>query len=966
MGNKSEDDAAGTIETLPGNRVVEAIRRTVNRIVTYVKLNRKKIAIWTTAAVAAGIALYVGVFWVYATMLFKSGDESLAKKEYPRAITDLVEYQKIAGKDEASSALLSRALLFAGEYKKLRDTFGDYHGEDLDIRYAHAIALYQNDPKEAGIQLKALADSAGEDLASMPHISRAQGVIGMLRKNYTSASRILKESFAAPENEEYLRALFSFFLANNKLSFSTSVPLPFKTLSETIPNFTHIINYRFYPDGYDNSFSIPMDANNLAHDMAAAPVEDVYHALSLLSDTLQRPQQAAEISRNFRSQRSGEKSLLAHYIMGYHHAAANDAAAAAEIYAVAAKLSQTSRAYQYQAAALWMLEKGAPPSPEVVKIYQQAIAANEKNVPALNNYAFLELYLGNFDKAKAANEKAAKISGTAPSVVINRILIGLADNTLDSEKALISADSLLGTNDKSALLVELAAQIRIRRQNMFGAAHFLQRLKDLRPDDASVPRRIADVHRHSGQMLLAANEIGDALQQFPNNPELLHDYVIYNAYIANSREVKNTLKKIDASARDFVAARANMILSYSVNPLEAIKFGELAIKAAPPAERTAVAVEVARLHLAADDPGRAEVLYKAAVANAKQSFFVGRDNILRALALRIKAADGDLASEEKITILIEHAAKSENISAQLDLCWALLSLDKINTAITFLEKIRALQVQPPETLMVALHAAYSKAGQTASATEIKARIAAARKNIEKITAGRIEVNLPEVKAIFAAGSNNFAKSLNRALEEKNYELVVALYTELIDSKKDIAQKPAKNFQNRGVIYILLERYEEAIADFAKALTMKEQLSAEESDSVHYNYVNVLVKAREFQRAVDEVQNRLDKPGEFKHEVQYLQLLGFSLSQIGRYREASDTYKTLIDIHPDNVNNYIKLAGVARVEENFPLAIKTLTEGLEVQPSNIEMREMLYRIYNSLGQVDDAKRQLEFIKKIKKK
>lgn len=967
MGNeqpKDDDDA----EPPEPSALVKARERTVAFLIKH----HKKLAIGTVAAVAASIAVYAGLTWFYGTVLFKSANEALAAKDYARAVRDFEAYQKFSGADEKSTYPLSRALLFHGDYAKIRAHLGNYAGENWEIHYVYAAGVYEQDPEKAIDLLNDITNKLGYlDEESRPgvvsNITYLRGLYLLMQNQYTSAARVFSGPYAQPRDEEYMREAFRFFLRTNQIKIAKSAPLPFDSIAEPAPSLSGVINYVFQPDSYDNSYGVPLRPSDLEHDAENAPAKDLFRASGLLAEVLSNPNEAANAAQKFRTLNPDTKSLLAHYITGYQLVLAGESAEAAKTYAAAAEFAPSSSVHQYHAAALWMGSNGAPPAPEVMEAYRKSFAANGQNLTALNNYAFLELYLGNVEQAKEASDKALAINADNRFAVINKILIGLAGASLDYEKALVETDSLLAEDNKSVLLVELAAQIRIQRKNIFGAVHFIQRLRDLRPDDPAVARRLADVRRHSGQLLLAVQETESALKAFPKNSDLLYHSAVYRAQVRDAKGANKALAQMSGEEQAFARARVNMIFSAVDDGAKAAQFGEQALKLAPPGERTAVAVDLARQHLELGNVGKAAAAHKVAAANVEYASFIDRNAILEALDLRVKAADGDASTEERITLLLEEASVSNNVFAQIDLCWALLSLDKVSFAITALEKIRTLQVQPPEVLMLALQSAYERSGQSANAEEIKTRIAAARKNIEKIAEGEKKTELPDdVKAIFAKGSKGFTQALNKAMKEKDYETVAAIYTEVINSKSDVAQKPAKNFQNRGAIYILLGRYEEAVADFAKALSLKDQLTPEEAQSVHYNYVNVLVQAKKYQRGIDEINAQLQSSPQFKQRTQYLQLLGVALSRVGRYRESAEAYQTLINEFPDRARYYINLAEVARVEENYPLAIKTLTSGLEVAPGNLKMREMLYRIYTSLGEAQNANRQLNFIKKIKNK
>ncbi|MGI9305686.1 MAG: tetratricopeptide repeat protein [Gammaproteobacteria bacterium] len=912
-----------------------------------------------TAVLVIGFGGYGGYFWAYTSILFNAGIEQIEAKNYGGAAEYLERYREISGKDEESSLLLARAYFFAQQHDQISAIFPDYDGSDVEVEYMLAIAEYPTAPKAAHRRMVGVV-ATNDERNELAHIVYAPGVLALLEGDYTSAARHLSESLK-PEDDRHLRALFEFFLKHNSLKIQGALPFPFDYLPTELPKSVKVLSEtRFAPEGYNNFFSIPLNAADLAYDVTQTPATEAFQSLYLLAQTQADPKTVLDTISAFQVVRPNLVSPLAHYISGYYHAAGGDYEKAAEIYAAANKIAKTSRTYQHLGAALWMVEGGAHPTTPVTEAYKEAITLDPSNSTALNNYSFLQFYLGNIDEAQAANAKALSLSNTDIFAILNRLLVGLATDNLDADAAVIQIDSLLAEYPDSPLVLGMAAQIQVLRKNVFTALPYLQKLENILPEDPGIPRRIADGHRHAGQLLLAAEEINRALEKFPENSDLIHDVIVYYARSGNDKTVRGMIRDAGLEEEGLTASHAEMVVlgDKSKSIKQATALGEQALAATTEDRQTDIAVELARLYLREDEVEKAKQVYDSASSHLESAYFLGAAAVVKALGLRIRAAEGDAAAETEILALLDETVQSENVFAQVDLCWGLVALGKFKIAIDRLEKIRVQPVQMAEVL-IALRAAYKADQNSEKVARLDTQIKAARQGAEEKPA----VSFPSsIQKIFTSRSSLLG-SINDAIAAQDYERVIELYTDLIESKTLAVEKPAKNFQNRGAIYIALERYDEAVKDFSKALSMGDQLSPEEKDSVHYNYVNTLVHANNYKLAVSEIDKRLDQPGRFKYKGPYRQLLALALSRDGQYKRAKEEYGALIYEDPRNIKNYIKLAETARLDDTDQQAIEALTEGLEIDPQNLKMRKMLYDIYNSLGQTRNAQRQREFIERL---
>ena len=398
---------------------------------------------------------------------------------------------------------------------------------------------------------------------------------------------------------------------------------------------------------------------------------------------------------------------------------------------------------------------------------------------------------------------------------------------------------------------------------------------------------------------------------------------------------------------------------------KAAELAEVALEATPAALRSEIAMDLTRIYLNSDRVEQAEKALKIANENAEKSRMFGLNGALRALEFRVQAAlEGPVADAIEAEIVV--AAENQDVFSQIDLARALIVLGRAQAGINALETVRREQrvgnIKTPD-LFSALIAGYEALGQKQRAQETRQKIAA-------ILAGEEEEGTFESATTSAAKSGVFSgqtetlKAVNEAIKARDYAGAIDLFTALIENKDAKVEKPALNFQNRGVLYMKIERYEEAAKDFAKALTMSDQLTPEENAAVHYNYVNALGRGGNYKKLEEEIENRLDaaeKSGEkFAHKKVYMRLLAIGAANQGNHAKSSDIYNQLIVLYPRDTSNYIRLSDSAMVVENFKQAISALSKGLEIDPDNLEMHERLLKIYQQLGDGENARRELKII------
>ena len=921
-------------------------------------------------AVLGGVGYFVG----YAQYLLTVSVDLLEQGDYRQAEGYALDYEKIAGRSEQSMRVLARTRLFAGDSSRLASILKDYNEEDAELRYMQALAIYTTDPKSGRSALQRLFEESKDQ---HPYVFAADGIFYLLEDQYQAALPHLEDVSAAPGDsnaDQHLRALFAFFWHNSTLDIGQAVPVEFAHLTGSSPEHLGILGFDISSEGYSNSYGVPRSPGAYDADGESSPVRDLFRGLYLLAQIQASPDQGAELIAA--EVEEGNTSLLARYLNAYYLALGGEVAQAAEIYQGIVDDAPFTEAYQYLGAALWQSQNGdgSPPSQEVLDAYERAVQLSGQNVIALNNYAYLQFNFGNADEATALIERASDVSTTNTHVAMNRVLIGLVNGSLPIDKAYSQTEALLLQSPGSIFLRQLAAHIESLRGNFSDAIENHRRIAQLNLEDARPALRVADLYHYQGQMLLAVTGLAEAYT-FSGLDRILGALAYYQAKLGDTQGAERTLGEI--SSDDPAALHAKFILMINdENPdIEAAAaLGERALAEAAEADKTAVAIDLARWYLNTEQPvEKSTAALQVARDAAPHSLVFGLNLILDSIGYRIRIAQGEPVLPEVERALVS-SGENNNVFVQIDMGRALVDLNRAGEGIEVLENVRSKRVRAPY-LLRALINAYEEDSRPELASKTRQQLAAIAAGAEKFSSNQPTSN---TNRVFQSREKTLIE-INKAIAAKDYEGAIDLFTFLIEEVDNSKlAKPALNFQNRGALYMTTKRYGLAIDDFATALGMSEQLSLEEADSVHYNYVHALVQDQQYEEAEKQLRKRLagGPPGtdenaveplpgaEFPHERAYLRLLASALSRLGKQKEVRDVYQTLIDRYPRDVSNYISLGDIAMVGDNFDLATSVLTQGLEIDPQNIKMHEMLYEIYSALGDNDNALRHQKLVRSLR--
>ncbi|MGI9297723.1 MAG: tetratricopeptide repeat protein [Gammaproteobacteria bacterium] len=920
-------------------------------------------ATWITAGVAAlGVVGYYAAVFVYSVFLLSAGSAAMDDGNYPEVVRRVTTYEDFSGRNDESLLLLSRAAMYLGDYNGLDTLLADYDDDEVELRYLRIIGRHYEDRKRAAAELAVLDNWAGKD--SPLYIAAAQGVFQLLDKEWYAALPHLENVAAAAEPDIFVNVhileLFNLYLDQTDLVLSRELPAPFEFPRDADDRGLGFISST---EAFNNRYYVPLSRSFISKEMRADEVADAYRGLALLSRTQADPENAMQIAADF----TAEDSRLSYYIIGYYLMAAGEYERAAAAYRAIPEEEKSVLSAQYEIQARWLAQGGGAPDQATKLLLESAmrkgIPLDPANLSALSNFAYLQYNYGDLDTAKKLINDAVSVESLNKFVVLNRLMIEFAEGTVDHQNARAEIEGLLPQFPQSRMLLHLAVRVETDLKNMAQAINHLYRLRELHSEDPALALEIADRYRYIGRTFLAIQDMKDAARQFPDNAEIAGALALYQAMHGDPGAAKSIA---GLPSKSFAAQYARAMTHVQNNEYEkAATAAEAAMAAASPSERAGVAVDLARIYLSAEATERAVLALLAARNAAPDSSRFGLSRSLDALDYRIRAAHGEKAAAEAEAEL-KRAAGNHDVFAQIDLALALIAMDTPEQGVRALETIRREQhgnIRTP-AVFAALITGYEAMGLDDQARETRDKLAVilAGEELDE-SGGDGETDAPSSGKVFASRADAL-KAINAAIKRRDYAGAIGLFTDLIEDKDSKVKKPALNFQNRGVLYVKLEQFEEAAEDFATALTMRDQLSPRELDAVHYNYVHALGKAGDFDAMVEEVEERLavadDAGEEFVHRYAYLRLLAARLVNQGNHQKAAEVYNQIIALRPRDINAYLQLSESERVLENFDAAVSALSKGLEIDSSNLQIHERLLRIYRQLGDAENTQRELKII------
>lgn len=194
---------------------------------------------------------------------------------------------------------------------------------------------------------------------------------------------------------------------------------------------------------------------------------------------------------------------------------------------------------------------------------------------------------------------------------------------------------------------------------------------------------------------------------------------------------------------------------------------------------------------------------------------------------------------------------------------------------------------------------------------------------------------------------------------------------LAQIEKELESDPdnAKLWNERGVGYHLLGKFEEAIQSFSRSLDLNTS-----SASTHFNLGNTLQETEQFEAAISHFHSALElkpdhipslthladaweqtgEPGKAEELFRYLckinpddplshHNLGNFLLRQNRHIQAADCYETVIRLDPTFSDAYITIAWILEQVGALKEAASYLQKGLQAAPGDEDLQQALARL-----------------------
>ena len=129
--------------------------------------------------------------------------------------------------------------------------------------------------------------------------------------------------------------------------------------------------------------------------------------------------------------------------------------------------------------------------------------------------------------------------------------------------------------------------------------------------------------------------------------------------------------------------------------------------------------------------------------------------------------------------------------------------------------------------------------------------------------------------------------------------------------------------------------------FDEALVLLDKLSDQNSDIVNSFKGSIYINKKDWEKSLFYYQKISDIEKNFK----ILNNMGFVLSKLGRFSEASIKYTQSIDHNKAFIPAYENLVSSYKLIGNYDLSIKYILQGLDIMPQNQKLKNHLIDIFN---------------------
>lgn len=628
------------------------------------------------------------------------------------------------------------------------------------------------------------------------------------------------------------------------------------------------------------------------------------------------------------------------------------------------------------ASARWAAGKGALPGEKILGVYDKALRLQPQNLIALVNRAYLHLVLGEADKAAPLLETAHEVHGRNFHVLYNFALLDIVRG--DLIRAQDDLQELLASGYDSTELTSVLTYALLAGGG--GESDLIPALQKLKANDRITPATyliLADLYRRRDQPLLAVAELLAGRKQFPGDKNLLFELMLE---YANQQEVAKyaALKEIVSDAdfqADYRTWLAEALTSASVSDA-GLAFQQALLVAEEIGQKENVLQRWLRYLQSEGEAARAAEVARRVDRLYEQSG--GKPPLsLRMLQIWGGVSAANIAQRKRMVAEVVQQL-DEDVhhppDVQEDIAYALAALGDKRQAMKILEPL-AKSHGSKRNLQLLLWV-YENLG-----VEDAGKIAEVNRRMEAIGVQEIAVSekqeflrtaeaiqdaglavarsgKKELSGVALSGDDQYSDVINLALAEQDYERAIAIYSELLVDT-EAGYTPALVYQNRGVLYLKIKDYEQALQDFDNALA-QQGIDEDDRNSVLYNQSLALIGMKRYEEARTVLAQLVENTGDnLRNLVLYAQVLhGFNDSNA-----IMPIYERIIRLSPEQISFYVRLADVYNKLERTGDAFDILRAGLRVDPNNIDLHRTIAKLYALNGNQQKAQEHLQVVRNL---
>lgn len=882
-------------------------------------------------------------------------ESALAENNYDEALEYMKSYHASRPEDVERAMLLAKIHILNDDMQEARQLLEALRGNTGENAtypfYWGLIDIAENKPERAEERAK---EAQALDRAYLP-ARYLLAAVDIFRGDYENGKRELAKVFKLLNLQggdfknyaEEINSARMLLMKHLPIHVERRFAAPFEPLRVDASHFIPT-------DYYDNLYFLPMSE---AEQRVQLSLKDNFFWLAGVAAFQSNNVREA---RKFLDRFEDSDSLIAHYALGYLLAMEGNFGSANFHYGEVLTQDQDNPDAKLMFAnAGWSGNLGAAPTENVLANLRQVITAEPENPAALNNMGYLNIFLNDFEKARGLLNQGLKANPDNVFILLNLSFLNIIESDFAAaEERLVQfqLDNPELPNAKVEQINELILISYAGQHKTKESVALLEVQKELSPEaSVNAHLQIAELYRGRGEWKEAAEELKNGAELFDKSVPILAQLLIEHGRERNPESyvrIKSLLEQLDVDETDYRVLLAESMLASSEQRSDGL-FNDAVRSAPTPDEKSNVMVYRARNLIRQDKKEKALIEIKRNW-NVDE---VAPPAPLQALLFRLRSTEEEFTHvDDAGKLLAEVVAYTDarpelQIISQVDLAWAMLELGAPQKVIHQMNSLGQVRFDSPLAIKV-LSQAHGVAGDANTAEEVFERLSV-------LDGGPAVVEQQEEQnaalEVITGSHRDISKSLNDAVTDNDYEKALEVYTQILND--DVKRKePELTYQNRGAVYLVLKRYEEAAADFQKALEF-EALTDENRGLILYNYGYVLAKLGKYGESVDILTQKLDLQPD---DLQGYNLLSQVLVQTSDNAYAAEILERLIAAHPNEIRAYMKLANLYYTINNNQIeeAVKVLKKALKIEPKNPLVRRALSDLYDSIGDTENAQKYLE--------